>query len=162
MPNYQVIPLTRGQEALVDAADYEWLMRWKWFAVYSKITRTFYAVRRDRVNGRRVIVAMHRAVLGLTAEDKRRGDHRNHDTLDNRRDNLRPASGIQSASNRRMRSDNRSGFKGVHAAGPGRFRATIVSNGTRIHLGYFDTAELAHAAYCAAGPVYHGEFFSAA
>ena len=29
-PLYREIPLTQGQVALVDAADYEWLMQWEW------------------------------------------------------------------------------------------------------------------------------------
>ena len=29
---YRIIPLTQGQVAIVDAADYESLMRWKWQA----------------------------------------------------------------------------------------------------------------------------------
>lgn len=31
-------------------------------------------------------------------------------------------------------------------------------NGEMIHLGYFDTAEEAHAAYCEASAKYHKEF----
>ena len=41
----RAIPLTQGQWALVDDADYEWLMQYEWCAQWDKDTRSFYAVR---------------------------------------------------------------------------------------------------------------------
>lgn len=34
----------------------------------------------------------------------------------------------------------------------------IAVNYKQIHLGYFDTKEAAHEAYCKASEIYHGEF----
>ena len=84
------IPLTQGQVALVDDADYEWLSRWKWCAMWCSSTDSFYAVRHIRLpNGKWTTLRMHRAILGLERGDSRQVDHENHDTLDERRENLR-------------------------------------------------------------------------
>ncbi len=50
-----------------------------------------------------------------------------------------------------------SGFKGVYKAKE-KWEAKIMINRTLIYLGRFDTAEEAHASYCAAALKYHGAF----
>jgi len=40
---YGLIPLTQGKFAIVDAEDYDWLSRYKWYATKAK--NTFYACR---------------------------------------------------------------------------------------------------------------------
>jgi len=82
----RLIPLTQGKVAIVDAADYDWLNQWKWYA--SKEGRVFYAIRRDNdCGGRDIKVRMHRVILGVPTGLE--GDHINGDGLDNRRANLR-------------------------------------------------------------------------
>lgn len=88
-------------------------------------------------------------------------DHINGNRDDNRIENLRECCHAENAKNRKMRCDNGTGFKGVTQQdykGKASFRATIQSNGEQIHLGMFDTAEEAHAAYAAASQRHHGEF----
>jgi hypothetical protein len=66
---------------------------------------------------------------------------------------------VTSAQNKQnvcKRKDNTSGFKGVtfdeqHK----KYRARICILGKHIHLGYFETAELASAAYAAAQELHH-------
>lgn len=89
---------------------------------------------------------LHRSILGLTNPEEE-VDHRNGDTLDNRRSNLRLATRSQNGRNI-SRSRGRSRFMGVswHKAtqkwsGARRF------NGVRTHLGVFDTEEEAALAY---------------
>lgn len=108
----RLIPLTQGQFAVVDAADFEFLNQWKWFAHWNSKTKSFYAVRSGaRVNGRQAAILMHRAILGCVLHDGSEVDHRDHDTLNNRRSNLRLA-GKQNQHNQNIRKDNTSGFKG--------------------------------------------------
>lgn len=84
-------------------------------------------------------------------------DHKNRDGGDNRWDNLRNATYSQNLANRR--SHNRTGLKGVDVERrTGRFTAKIQVNGTKIHLGTFDTAQQAHNAYVAAANDNFGEF----
>jgi hypothetical protein len=89
---------------------------------------------------------MHRAILGLSLEDQRLGDHRNAKTLDNRRANLRIASCGQNARNRRPRSDNRAKYKGVgwHRYG---WRSRLMFEGKSLYWGLFSDPVLAAQAY---------------
>lgn len=83
---YREIPLTQGQVALVDASDYEWLMQWKWFALWNKTSRSFYAARNPKnIDGKRAHIRMNRLILGLEYGDPRMGDHRDGNTLNNLR-----------------------------------------------------------------------------
>lgn len=76
-------------------------------------------------------------------------DHRDGVTTNNRIDNLRDVSNSVNLQNQRKATrGNRAGYLGVSLKrSTGRFGANIRSAGKQIHLGYFDTAELAHAAY---------------
>ena len=92
-------------------------------------------------------------------------DHKNGDPADNRWLNLREATSQDNNRNRRIGRNNSSGFKGVcyswrHRNFP--WKASIGIDGKQEHLGYFATAELAHAAYCAAAAIKYGKFARAA
>lgn len=154
----RLIPLTQGQCALVDAADYDWLIEMRWYA--SKDPRVgFYAVSAPRVeNDQRRLVRMHRLIMGLSLTDPRKVDHINHDTLDNRRSNLRIVTVTQNNQNMRKPRVNTSGYKGVFSSAGGRWRARIRHNGSRTHLGIFATREEAWEAYKQAALRLHGEF----
>jgi hypothetical protein len=88
-------------------------------------------------------------------------DHINGDVSDNRFCNLRLATEAQNCANRKKRSDNTSGFKGVYAMGK-KWAAQICAGSQKKYLGVFDTPELAHAAYISHAAVMHGEFARAA
>jgi hypothetical protein len=86
-------------------------------------------------------------------------DHRNGIPLDNRISNLREASRWQQLGNTRLRSDSRSGVKGVRQSRNGkRWLAHIKRNGKACRLGTFDTIEEASAAYALAAKNVFGEF----
>jgi hypothetical protein len=86
-------------------------------------------------------------------------DHIDGNSLNNRISNLREATRSENSRNRGATVKNQSGFKGVswekHLK---KWRAKINVHGKRKHLGLFDSAELAHAAYCEAATQIHGEF----
>lgn len=152
------IPLTRGHVAIVDDCDAD-LADFKWFALPAKTS--LYAARSQQ----RKTILMHRVILArILNRDINAGemtDHINGNGLDNRRANLRPATTAENTRNRRLNSDNTSGFKGVgwHKSSS-KWRAVIQIYGTHIHLGLFDTPEAAHEAYCTAAKEYFGEFFN--
>jgi hypothetical protein len=100
----RLILLTQGKFAIVDDADYEWLNQWKWCARWHMQTKSFYAVR--NIPKQSLNMRMHRQILelGNGNHDKRQGDHINHDTLDNRRNNLRIVTSRGNNSNRRNQS----------------------------------------------------------
>lgn len=86
-------------------------------------------------------------------------DHINGDGLDNRLANLREATPAQNRTNALAQKSNRLGLRGVHFhPAAKRYRAQICKNGKTRHIGYFDTPELAHAAYLKAAQELHGEF----
>ena len=79
-------------------------------------------------------------------------DHLDGNPLNNRISNLRDVSrSVNNQNQRKAQSRNSTGFLGVsfHKR-TGKFQAQITLNGKDKHLGYFPTAELAHAAYLAA------------
>lgn len=150
----RLISLSQEQFAIVDDEDYEFLMQWRWNAQWSKITRSFYAVRTDYTNGK-TQVSMHR-LLAKTPKGVRT-DHHNHNTLDNQKLNLRICTSKQNSQNKRLRIDSKSGFKGVNKRRYG-YRARIWVDGKNISLGNFPTPEEAHEAYRFASIKHFGEF----
>ena len=79
-------------------------------------------------------------------------DHIDRDPTNNRHFNLRIVTRLQNSHNRSL--TRRSG-RGVYPTKGGRFRAQVKVNGKVIHLGTFDTAELARAAVFAVSPSTH-------
>jgi hypothetical protein len=144
----KLVPLSKGQFAKVDDHRYDFLMRWKWHAVWNKKTGSYYAARNLNLAEpgepwRQYQLRMNRVILDLQRGDKRQGEHVNGDTLDNQDDNLRIASNSQNAMNRKpIMANNTSGYKGVY------FRKTSIANpwgafvkvnGKMIHLGFRST-----------------------
>ena len=84
-------------------------------------------------------------------------DHRNVTPDDDRWDNLRECCEAENRRNTRAYRNNTSGFKGVSSFGS-KWRSQIVFNYKIIHLGLFETPELAHAAYAAKAKELFGEF----
>lgn len=87
-------------------------------------------------------------------------DHINHDTLDNRRLNLRVVTRSQNSQNRRgAQAGNKTGIRGVSWNKAARkFTAQIYINKARKHLGSFSTARAASIAYQKANRANFGEF----
>ncbi len=88
-------------------------------------------------------------------------DHIDGNPGNNRMANLRIATSSQQKMNRGVQTNNRSALKGAyyHACHKGKkWRSQIKVEGRYVFLGYFHTAEEAHAAYGAAAAHYYGEF----
>lgn len=159
-PATKYIALTKGQVAVVDAENYEWLNQWNWRAAWSPLTKTFYAVRTDRSDGKKTVF-MHREVLHYSGD--LHTDHIFGLTLDNRKSQLRLATNAQNQSNKGLQSNSTSGLKGVswHKR-IGMWQARITISKVTLHLGYFSTPEEAHLAYVNKALEIYGEFARAA
>lgn len=160
----RLIPLTKDQFAIVDGCDYEELSKFKWHANWNFKTQSYYAVRNQNLapDGEPWIqskVKMHRQILGLKRGDRLKGDHRDGNTLNNRRYNLRPVNDSQSAINRKLTKANTSGHKGVRQnKGETRWRASIKINGRSSFLGSFVNKEDAITARSKAEIEYFGDY----
>ena len=72
---------------------------------------------------------------------------------------MRKATPSQNKANSGLTITNTTGYKGVSwYSEVGAYRAYITINYKRIYLGFFDTSEKAHAAYCRAADRHFGEF----
>lgn len=113
---------------------------------------------RIEIDGR-AYMAHRLAYLYVTGEWPSRLDHIDNDKTNNRFANLRIATASQNAANRRKPRNNSSGYKGVSFyKKTGKWVAYIRHNYRHKTLGYFDTPEAAHAAYCAAAQRFFGEY----
>jgi len=87
-------------------------------------------------------------------------DHISGDSLDDRWENLRLATPAQNGWNSRLRSNNKTGFKGVHIRKNGKYRACFAVNGEKHLKDGFDTAEDAAEWIRAARAKLHGDFYT--
>jgi len=149
----RLIPLTQGQNAIVDATDFEWLSNWNWTAWWNPETECFYAVR----NEKHKMIKMHRQILDAQAGDI--VDHKNTNSLCNQRDNLRKCTKSQNGCNRGKASHNTSGLKGVSwEKSRNKWQAHVTFNGKNHFLGRFNSKEEAAATYDETAKRLHGEF----
>lgn len=144
------VPLSKGKVALIDDED-AWITQWKWsFGGHE-------AVRQKKTNGKWGLVSMHRELCGFP-----KGmivDHINHNTLDNRRSNLRVVTKRQNNMNRYKSQGKSSKYKGVCLyKARNKWVASIKYNGIARCLGYYENEKDAAAAYNQAANVMFGEY----
>jgi hypothetical protein len=146
------VTLTQGHVAIIDAVDVPLVDGVNWRVHKSQSGKAYAKRIADRI-----CIYMHRLILNCA--DHMQTDHVDCDGLNNRRENLREATGTQNQRNKMAYKNNKSGFKGVsfHILYK-KWQASISFSGRDKYLGYFSTPEEAHAAYCEASAKYHGEF----
>ena len=154
IPNTVGVPLTKGKISIIDKEDAD-VCEFRWHI------RNGYATRALRENKKYLKQAnLHRVimerVLGRALQNGEFVDHANRDRLDNRRANLRLATGSQNTANSSPR--NVSGYKCITKRPSSRWSAQIKINGKLKHLGTFDTAEEAYNVYKEAAIQHFGEF----
>lgn len=150
------IKLTKGKYTVVDNTDFDLLSRYTWYTHDNH--GLFYAIRHQRfADGARKRIPMHDFIMN--PQDGFQVDHKNGDSLDNRRCNLRLCTQSENLRNRGMRVDNKSGYKGVHWNNNcKRWHAQIKLDKRVIYLGVFREKIEAAKAYNDAAVLYHGEF----
>ena len=147
------IELTKGFEAIVDDEVFDFIIQWEWY-VLNPNSKYPYAVRRD--SDRRLIF-MHKIIM--CGPPSIHVDHINGLGLDNQRHNLRVATLSQNCANRKKRSDNTSGFKGVlFKKDCQRWLAQIMIGGKRKLLGTHKNPVDAAKAYDLAASELFGEY----
>jgi hypothetical protein len=144
-----------GRVALVDAEDYDLVMQYHWW-VWEVPEKNWgpYPQAKIGAGHKAPRKYMHQLLTGWPLTD-----HRNHNGLDNRRENLRDAGRAQNVHNQRPIRGGSSSFKGVHLRRDTlRWEARITSSGSVHVLGSFDSDVDAALAYDAAARHYFGEY----
>lgn len=145
----KLISLTQGKFTKVDDEDYEVLSKFKWHFANG------YARRHNGFG--RICIGMQKHIL--SPKNGLQADHINGDTLDNRRENLRVCKPSENYKNRKLNSNNVSGFKGVRwHKNAKKWIVSIMNNGKQIHLGYFTNNLEASEAYKKAELHYYKDF----
>lgn len=139
--------------AIVDATDVDRVRNIAW-----TLDTRGYVV--GRPSGFKTCTPLHRWLMIDGKNCKKAVDHIDGDKLNNRRSNLRLCTQAENAKNTRLGLNNTSGAKGVSRNVNGKWRARIWNNRKEIHLGTFETAAEAMAAYDKAAIALHGEFAS--
>ena len=157
------IILTNGKVALVDPEDYAQLSQYKWRAWKNPRRNVWYAIRSIYFAAhpgqpwKNDTIRMHCQILRYFGGI----DHVNHDGLDNRKSNLRPATITQNLQNARKRKGTSSQYKGVYwDTQTNKWKARIHVDKKRLHLGYYIEETDAARAYDEAAKKYFKEFAS--
>ncbi len=151
---YKKIPLTKGYFALVDAEDYDRVMKHGWCYMKARTGRDGYAMATIRCER----ALLHRFILGI--EKGKVVDHINRNGLDCRRKNLRICSQSENRRNSSGKINTSSSYKGVswHKASK-KWSAQIQLDGKKFYLGVFETELAALRAYRKKARELFGAFF---
>ena len=143
-----MIKMSGGAVTKIDPEDYDKLSQYKWY-LHSK----GYACRDVGGRKNRKTIFMHDEIMGHVGND-----HINHDKLDNRKQNLRPATRSQNQHNLSKFKNNTSGYIGVSKTTWGKWHAYLWNKSKRVHIGYFYTPEEAARARDEMAIKLHGEY----
>ncbi len=98
-----------GVYVKVDDEDYDWLLEYKW-NLENRNGNRYAITTTPNENGKQKTLKMHRMLLQIT-DSKVFVDHKNHDGLDNQRDNLRLCNMSQNCMNK---AKHKNKYKGVY------------------------------------------------
>jgi len=146
-------------KTLIDTSDLERVMEFvnTWYACFVKDTNSHYVRGQLTTNKKPSKIYLHRWLMNPPKNLK--VDHINHDTLDNRRSNLRVCTNAENMRNATIRSNNTSGVTGVSWVIPiSKWVARIRVNKIDIQIGCFKDFEDAVTARKRAEEQYFGEY----
>lgn len=171
----KLIDVSNGRfKAMVDDLDYDGLIKHKWYAAPSKDKFGVISTRYAQTTIGKKSIGMHRMILGLSNGDTKKVDHKDHDGLNNQRDNIRLCEHYQNMQNRKKHRGTSKYFGvSLHVThlkrwskkqgkmvtySSARWWAKIVVDKKQISLGRFDNEFDAAKCYDEAAKKYHGEF----
>src|SRR4051794_14120491 len=131
------ILLSQNKKALVDDAVYPLLSEFKWCYRGGTNNQPGYAVRNIKSDGKVRLLYLHHLVVPL--EPGKEVIFLNHDRLDCRRENLLLATKEEARQHHRIRSDSKTGHKGVRCVDAYSWTAYVIRNGHTYNIGTFST-----------------------
>lgn len=153
-----VIPVGKFHDAFVDEEDADWVLARSWYPTMPNPRNPRLVYAKCGKNSKYKRAFLHRLIMN--APKGIDVDHRNHNGLDCRRDNLRLATrGLNNANNRRP--PGFSGYRGVYFVSRAKSKpwlARVKSDRKEHYLGLYETAEMAARAYDNGALRFHGEF----
>lgn len=159
-----MIQLTKGMVSLIDDEDFHQVNSLKWYVSITTDGKPY--ARHDKhlgMNGEKEIrkrISLHRFLMGVE-DPKIFVDHKNGNTLDNRKENLRIASVKQNNQNRnKQTSHNTSGYRGVSYNKKAKKYEAYGNDptGKRIYLGLFSNPKEAAKAFDEFAKINYGKF----
>jgi hypothetical protein len=137
-----------GKYTKISFCDYERVFPYSWWLSSENYVKAI-------INRKQVLLSR----FITNAEEGMVADHRNHNTLDNTRNNLRVITQSQNGHNKGKYTNCTSGYKGVHFnKSTAKWIARIQVNNERTYLGSFNTPEEAGAVYEKASKKLVGDF----
>lgn len=165
--NYAIIYLERRSEdaleTLVDIEDLEKVLnyKYKWCAGWAKHTKTYYAMATiylGTINNKPKYTTIHLNSFIMSCPEGMEVDHIDHDTLNNRKENLRVTTVTNNHTHRtKANKNNSTGYRNVSFF-DGKYIVQMQINGVNKKLGTFDTAEDANQFAAQKRKEIYGEF----
>ena len=155
------IPLSQEKSVKISPEDYKYLTQWTWYSNGARMEYVIGNCQKKKVGNRIRRILMHKLIasrMGLKLGPRQQIDHINGDTLDNRRENLRPATPSQNNQNQNLRKNSSTGVKGVSLTKRGDYHAYCAVNGKRRFSKHYKTLEEASREVKKARKRLHGEF----
>lgn len=152
---------------IIDLDDFDRVIKnfgYTWFSDYNKVRNLFYVKTciylgmSKNGNGKYKCILLHKFILNYFGKNKI--DHINHDTLDNRKCNLRIVENESNTQNRKGKNkNNKSGYRNVSKSG-NTWIVQLQVNGKNTILGRFPLGKLDEAAQFAEEmrQKYYGEY----
>ena len=130
--DYVELKTTKNESFFIDKIDLEKTLNYTWC-----ISKTGYLV----ANINYKVTKLHRYLL--TPSIDKVVDHINGDLLNNRRNNLRICTMSENGKNIKLKSNNSSGYAGIRKTNHNTFNVRITVNNKEIHVGNFQSLDIA-------------------
>jgi len=149
----------KGLSVEVDDEDVPFITRHTWYIDKedARIGGLYYFVTNMYTDGKRVKQKMHRLLAGCISCDCKTVDHKDGNTLNNTKKNLRICTPKENSRNAKTPVNNTSGKKGVSIRN-NRFCANIKIDNKTVYIGTYDTIEEAYNEYCRMATKHFGDF----
>lgn len=154
LSNQIEVTLNKGIKMLIDSDVWDLFKHKKWFAVNSHARGNFYVMRASYGKTE----TLHRLIMGVNDRNVF-VDHINHNTLDNRKCNLRLCTRSENARNLNSHKDSISKYLGVTLhKNRNKWQTQIKINGKNTYIGVFEKEIDAAMAYDKVAKIHHKQY----